>query len=125
VDEGKSLRRKLAFRTELAENTKLAKNLCALRGKKILLSCLIFLFFSCLLFGSLLKYSHVCRQANVTCSEPVEGNRQQLAPFPVGGAGFSGEPARFGQAAQVLVSADTRKKALFVNKAKVLNIWVY
>jgi len=38
-----------------------------------------------------------------------------LAPFPVGGARYSGEP-------QVFVSADTRKKALFGKKAKVLNI---
>ena len=44
-------------------------------------------FFCLLIFGNLLKYLYVCRQANV--------NRQQAQVF-------SGEP-------QVLVSADTRK----------------
>jgi len=32
----------------------------------------------------MLKYTHVSQKANITCPEPVEGNRQQLAPFPFG-----------------------------------------
>ena len=38
-------------------------------------------FFCLLLFGYLLKYLYVCWQANVTCPEPVEGNRQQAQVF--------------------------------------------
>jgi len=62
------------------------------------------------MFGTMLKYLYVYQQANI--------NRQQLAPFPVGGERYSGEP-------HVFVSADTRQKAFYVNKArqnKIMNI---
>jgi len=48
------------------------------------------------LFENTLKYTYVSQQANV--------DRQQLAPFPVGGDRYSGEP-------HVFVSADTHRKA--------------
>jgi len=47
------------------------------RGSGVAKKSAFLAIFLLTMFETMLKYTYVCQQANITCPEPVEGNRQQ------------------------------------------------
>jgi len=52
------------------------KSLCQSVSNSVAKKSDFFIIFLLTMFETTLKYQYVCQQANMTCPEPVEGNRQ-------------------------------------------------